>query len=59
MKNNEEEYTPFGREWKKNIMRLNKEQIIKLYKDVCITNIKLGEQINVVTLNEMNRGGKK
>jgi len=30
------DYEPFGYEWEKEMMQMKKEDIVELYKDVCI-----------------------
>lgn len=36
MKTNDENYEPFGEEWKNELMKLPKIMIINLYRNVCL-----------------------
>ena len=40
-----ENYIPFGEEWKKAVMKLTKATIVKLYKKVCIEKLKLEDKL--------------
>lgn len=36
-----EAYIPFGNDWEKSVMRLKKIEIMRLYRDMCIENLKI------------------
>jgi hypothetical protein len=56
----EEEYTPYGEEWKNELMKMPKIMIINMYRNVCLeleeTNKLLEQAENTITI--MNIAGK-
>lgn len=49
--NKETEYIPFGEEWKNEVKKLNKDQIINLYRDMCIENQIIKSKLKSTTNN--------
>lgn len=44
MTDEEKEYTPFGEEWIKEVMKLPKRELVEFFKNKCKENAKLKEQ---------------
>lgn len=43
MPTQDEDYIPFGEEWKKAMMKMSKATIVKMYRKVCIEKLQLEE----------------
>ncbi|GAF80400.1 unnamed protein product, partial [marine sediment metagenome] len=41
-----EEYKPFGNEWRSEVMKMSKDELVTLYKKVCIENQKILNVVN-------------
>lgn len=52
----EEDYIPFGEEWKKDVMKMTKNEIVDLFKKKCIEFNQLDEKIRLlnIVLNRKN-----
>lgn len=41
-----QEYVPFGPQWEKAVMKMSKSDIVRMYRQVCLTKINMEEHMD-------------